>query len=90
MAAEFSDAPGDPRSFAWPTTHAEALAHLDHFLAERFRLFGPYEDALSTDHPYLYHALITPMLNVGLLTPAGRTASGYRELRHTVQLPRIS
>ena len=69
VAAEFSDAPGDPRSFAWPTTHAEALAHLDHFLAERFRLFGPYEDALSTDHPYLYHALITPMLNVGLLTP---------------------
>ena len=69
VAAEFPRAPGDPASFAWPTTHTEAVAHLEGFLAERFRLFGPYEDALSRDHPHVYHALITPMLNIGLLTP---------------------
>ncbi|MCA1781066.1 MAG: cryptochrome/photolyase family protein [Dermatophilaceae bacterium] len=69
VAADFPDAPGDPRSFAWPTTHSDAVAHLEQFLAERFTLFGPYEDALSREHPYLYHSLITPMLNIGLLTP---------------------
>lgn len=70
VGRDFPDAPGDPASFAWPTTHTEAVHHLDQFLTERFALFGPYEDALSAQHPYLYHSLITPMLNIGLLTPA--------------------
>lgn len=69
VAADFPGAPGDPRSFGWPTTHAEAVVHLEQFLAERFALFGPYEDALSRQHAFLYHSLITPMLNIGLLTP---------------------
>lgn len=69
VAAQFPDAPGDPRGFAWPTTHDEAREHLRAFIAERFALFGPYEDAVSATSPHLYHGLLSPMLNNGLLTP---------------------
>ena len=69
VSREFPEAPGDPSTFLWPTTHAQAEEHLSAFLAERFELFGPYEDALSAEHPYVYHSLLTPMLNIGLLTP---------------------
>jgi deoxyribodipyrimidine photolyase-related protein len=52
-----------------PTTHAEARAFFDTFLAERFVDFGPYEDAIDTTHTRLYHSLLSPLLNIGLLTP---------------------
>ncbi|MGA8047824.1 MAG: cryptochrome/photolyase family protein, partial [Dermatophilaceae bacterium] len=69
VARDFPDAPGDPTGFTWPTTHAQAEAHLADFVAERLELFGPYEDALSAEHRFVYHSLLTPMLNIGLLTP---------------------
>ncbi len=61
--------PGRAASFAWPTSHAEAEAGLEQFLADRFHEFGPYEDALSTEHPFVFHSLLTPGLNIGLLSP---------------------
>ena len=60
---------GDADAFAWPTSHAEARAGLRQFLEERFAEFGPYEDAISAEHPFVFHALLTPGLNIGLLDP---------------------
>lgn len=65
----FPDAPGDPGTFAWPTDHAEARASYRLFLDERLRTFGPYEDAVSAQHPFLFHSVMTPALNIGLLDP---------------------
>ncbi len=65
----FPDNPGDADAFAWPTSHAEASASYEEFLAERFAEFGPYEDALSTREPFVFHSLLTPGLNVGLIYP---------------------
>jgi deoxyribodipyrimidine photolyase-related protein len=65
----FPDNPGDADAFAWPTSHTEAEAGLEEFLAERFADFGPYEDALSSRHPFVFHSLMTPGLNIGLLSP---------------------
>ena len=65
----FPDNPGDADAFAWPTSHAEARAGLRQFLEERFAEFGPYEDAISARHPFVFHALLTPGLNIGLLDP---------------------
>ncbi|WP_154593643.1 cryptochrome/photolyase family protein [Arsenicicoccus cauae] len=67
---EFPDAPGDPRTFGWPTSHDEARQHLRDFVVERLDLFGPYEDAISSRHAFVHHGLLTPMLNIGLLTPS--------------------
>ena len=69
VEAEFPDAPGDPHLFAWPTTTAEAREHLQEFVRERLRDFGPYEDAISTTHPFINHGLLTAALNIGLLDP---------------------
>ncbi len=55
--------------FVYPTTIAESRAWLKQFLQHRFAEFGPYEDALVIQENILHHSLLTPMLNVGLLTP---------------------
>ncbi len=56
-------------SFTYPTTYAESREWLDQFLKTRFSEFGEYEDALVADEKILHHSLLTPMMNVGLLTP---------------------
>ena len=67
----FPDHPGALSVEDWwlPTTRARALRWLRSFLAQRFADFGPYEDALSQRDPHLFHAVLTPALNMGLLTP---------------------
>ncbi len=47
----------------------ESEKWLDNFLAERFEKFGIYEDAIVQKESVLYHSVLSPMLNIGLLTP---------------------
>ncbi len=56
-------------SFVYPTTYKESRDWLDQFLENRFREFGQYEDALVVNEKILNHSLLTPMMNVGLITP---------------------
>ncbi len=65
----FGDNPGNPDTFCWPTSHAEAEDSFETFLEQRFAEFGPYEDALSSEHPWVFHSLLTPPLNIGLISP---------------------
>lgn len=65
----FSHYPGSIQGFRWPVTHAQAQLWLKKFIDERLNDFGAYEDAISTQHVFLYHAAITPALNIGLLDP---------------------
>jgi deoxyribodipyrimidine photolyase-related protein len=53
-----------------PYTHAEAQTFLKEFLQTRFAYFGPYEDALTTNHTRLFHSTLSPLINIGLLTPS--------------------
>jgi deoxyribodipyrimidine photolyase-related protein len=57
-------------SFNYPVTFDESREWLNQFLYSRFNEFGPYEDAIVRDENILNHSVLTPMLNVGLLTPA--------------------
>ncbi len=66
---KFPDNLGSIKNFRWPVTRRDAEAWLDQFINQRFENFGIYEDAISTEHAYIYHAAITPMLNIGLLDP---------------------
>ncbi len=56
-------------TFIYATTHKESLDWLHQFFVKRFNEFGQYEDAIVDDENVLHHSLLTPMLNVGLLTP---------------------
>jgi len=53
--------------FIYPTNHQEAQEWLQDFFNYRFENFGPYEDAMHTNHPFLHHSLLSPLLNIGLL-----------------------
>jgi deoxyribodipyrimidine photolyase-related protein len=61
---------GTIEPFRWGTTRAEALEVLDHFVNECLPTFGPYQDAMVTGEEMLWHGLISPYLNLGLLQPA--------------------
>jgi len=65
----YPDNPGSLQELHYPTSHEGAERWLSAFLTERFALFGDYEDAMVKGERWLWHAVITPMLNVGLLTP---------------------
>lgn len=69
VRANFPGAPGSDTPFAYPTSAADARAWLADFLDHRFADFGTYEDAISTRDRVLYHSVLTPALNVGLLSP---------------------
>ena len=66
----FSNHPGELSDEFWvPFSRKEALAYLEHFFKIKFELFGPYEDAIYENHSFLFHSAISPLLNIGLLTP---------------------
>ena len=70
VAKEFSNHPGNAQEFRWPTTREQALHWLDRFVEQRIGQFGPYEDAITTRSRTVFHSLLSPCLNLGLLTPA--------------------
>ena len=65
----FSLNPGEINNFNYAVTHEEAKISFDHFLKERFKYFGDYEDAILINESYLFHSVLTPALNIGLITP---------------------
>ncbi len=69
VESSFADNYGRASDFAYPIDHASAVEWLEQFLKERLELFGDYEDAISRDEAFIFHSVLTPMLNIGLLTP---------------------
>jgi deoxyribodipyrimidine photolyase-related protein len=68
VGQRFADHFGDLEPFGWAVTRADALSALDHFIAVGLPSFGDVQDAMKRGEPFLYHGLISPYLNVGLLT----------------------
>lgn len=66
----FGHHPGTLGATNFSYDHTGAIQWLEDFLRQRFLHFGTYEDAISTRYPYVYHSLLSPYLNAGLLTPA--------------------
>lgn len=60
---------GTLEDFGWGVTRAEALAALDDFITHALPSFGDYQDAMKQGEDFLFHGLISPYLNAGLLTP---------------------
>ena len=53
----------------YPTGFETTKSWLNQFLEQRFMEFGVYEDAIVAENSILNHSVLTPMLNVGLITP---------------------
>jgi deoxyribodipyrimidine photolyase-related protein len=67
---KFADHPGSMNDFWLPTDREGALKSLDHFIDHHLIYFGDYQDAITPRDPFLYHSIISPMMNNGLITPS--------------------
>jgi deoxyribodipyrimidine photolyase-related protein len=65
----FPRAYGESTQPICPITHDSARGWLDAFFEERFIHFGDYQDAIVPGSNTLFHSVISPLINVGLLTP---------------------
>ncbi len=60
---------GSLEAFGWPVSRADALRALSDFIANGLPRFGDYQDAMKAGAPFLFHALLAPALNIGLISP---------------------
>ena len=60
---------GESDDFKYAVTREQALELLDEFIEERLHDFGPYEDAMATNEPTIFHSSLSLYLNNGLLLP---------------------
>lgn len=65
----FSDHFGTTEGFWFATDRSQALQALDRFIHDALASFGDYQDAMLNDNKFLYHAFLSPYLNIGLLSP---------------------
>jgi deoxyribodipyrimidine photolyase-related protein len=69
VATRFPDRFGTLEPFWFAVTREQAEAAFDHFLKVALPRFGDYQDAMLAGHRFLFHAMISPYLNAGLLDP---------------------
>lgn len=65
----FPENPGCASDLWLPTDRAGAQQWLETFVNERLRGFGTYEDAISQRGWLLFHSGLSPLMNIGLVTP---------------------
>lgn len=59
----------DPHRFTWPVTREESLRSLQYFCEKLLPDFGSYQDAMHTEHRFLFHSKISFSMNVKLISP---------------------
>ena len=69
VESKFKNHPGSTENFWLPTTREQSLRLLDQFLKTKINLFGDYEDAVSKKSNILFHSALSPIINIGLITP---------------------
>ena len=60
---------GEVENFFYAVTRDDALKSLGYFIDNLLPQFGEYQDALMTDQPFLFHSILSPYINIGLLLP---------------------
>ncbi len=69
VATRFADHPGSLATFNWAVTADGAQTAQEWFLTHALPLFGDYQDAMVTGQPFLWHSLLSPYINIGLIDP---------------------
>ncbi len=59
---------GDLEPFGFAVDPRRRAGRADHFIASALPRFGDYQDAIVEGQAFLYHAVLSPYLNCGLLT----------------------
>lgn len=80
--ADFADHFGTLEPFWFAVTSKQAQAAFDYFLKTSLARFGDYQDAMLREDRFLYHAVTSLYLNVGLLDPLAmcrQVEAAYRD-----------
>ena len=75
---------GDLEPFEFAVTGHDATCLAEWFLRHALPHFGDFQDAMQQDAPFLFHSLLSPYLNSGLLDPlqlCRRAETEWREGR---------
>lgn len=80
VAKKFPDHFGDLEPFRWAVTRKDALTALRHFVADCLPSFGDYQDAMKSGEDLLFHSVISPYINIGLLDPREVCEAALRAL----------
>jgi deoxyribodipyrimidine photolyase-related protein len=81
VAARFGDNPGTLERFDYAVTRADALKQQAHFLKHALPRFGDYQDAMLTGERFLWHSILSPYINSGLLDPLALCQAAEAEYR---------
>lgn len=69
VEARFAGHPGRTAKFGFAVSREDALKQQAHFLDHALPFFGDYQDAMLTGEPFLWHSILSPYINSGLLDP---------------------
>jgi deoxyribodipyrimidine photolyase-related protein len=86
VASRFGRHFGDLEPFGWAVTRQDAVQALDHFINDCLPNFGDYQDTMKAGEDFMYHSLISPYLNIGLLT-ASEVCARAEAAYHSGQAP---
>ena len=67
--AQFENHTGEITNFEYAVDRSGAIDALQYFIDTRIQQFGVYQDAIHTDDTFLFHSVISPYINIGLLSP---------------------
>jgi deoxyribodipyrimidine photolyase-related protein len=70
VARHFPNHFGAIDDFRWAVDRPGALKALERFVSDRLPDFGRFQDAMVAGADAMFHSLLSPYLNVGLLSPA--------------------
>jgi deoxyribodipyrimidine photolyase-related protein len=74
----------------YPITSLDAKKSFDNFLINSLENFGKYEDAVMTEDPFMYHSVISSLLNIGILSPTyvlNKTLDYYHKYKDVKNIP---
>lgn len=69
VESRFAGNIGQTAKFGFAVTREDALKQQKHFLEHALPNFGDYQDAMLTGEPFLWHSILSPYINSGLLDP---------------------
>ena len=69
VESRFAGNMGETTKFGFAVTREDALRQQKHFLDHALPSFGDYQDAMLTGEPFLWHSILSPYINSGLLDP---------------------
>ena len=81
VEVRFADNFGTLMPFWFATRREDAEAAFAHFLKIALPQFGDYQDAMLSGESFLYHAVVSPYLNCGLLDPLEMCRAAEAEYR---------